>query len=207
MARIVSTGVWWPPVDVHSSFCVCDPNVCPTAAAARARRGSERQAAAAAAAAEKGKRNLSAAHRGEGSEPVSVLRWEAPSGEVSLGDGLETAGTHVCGWDYETPGACSCFEGREMTEEDLLCFENLYGMEDGGGLSTDDDGGYLRVEEEDFELDYPESPGADCKSCEWHRRRGMQVLCSLCYMRLSEWIGGEYVRGERVYRGKWGSRK
>uniref|UniRef100_A0AAU6S526 E1A protein n=1 Tax=Pipistrellus pipistrellus adenovirus TaxID=3140007 RepID=A0AAU6S526_9ADEN len=38
----------------------------------------------------------------------------------------------------------------------------------------------------EFELDHPEVPGVNCKSCEFHRRKAKEdgtIHCSLCYMR------------------------
>lgn len=47
----------------------------------------------------------------------------------------------------------------------------------------------------DYELDYPEIPGVNCKSCDYHRRRAEEgkIRCSLCYMReSSHMIYSEY---------------
>lgn len=42
----------------------------------------------------------------------------------------------------------------------------------------------------DYELDCPEVPGVDCKSCEFHKKKAAagDIKCSLCYMRLTSFF-------------------
>ncbi|WEG77449.3 E1A protein [Human adenovirus 31] len=77
---------------------------------------------------------------------------------------------------------------------DLLCYEAAFPCSDSEG--EQDENGMAHVsaaaaaaaanrEREEFQLDHPELPGHDCKSCEYHRNStgNTDLMCSLCYLR------------------------
>lgn len=82
-----------------------------------------------------------------------------------------------------------CYE-----DMDLLCYEAAFPCSDSEG--EQDENGMAHVsaaaaaaaanrEREEFQLDHPELPGHDCKSCEYHRNStgNTDLMCSLCYLR------------------------
>lgn len=75
---------------------------------------------------------------------------------------------------------------------DLLCYETGFPLSDSEdeqdvrGMALVTASAMVAVaHHEEFELDHPELPGHDCKSCEYHRNStgNTDLMCSLCYLR------------------------
>lgn len=78
---------------------------------------------------------------------------------------------------------CDFLEPDLPEELDLHCYEEMPDLESLTDLSSDE------VEPAShfsaLELDYPETPGLNCASCDFHRQKlqNEEASCSLCYMR------------------------
>lgn len=121
-----------------------------------------------------------------------ILAAENPPPEVPVVD-LTTSPTPA--------GEMPTLSPQDM---DLQCYEPMLPIEEdneeGSGVVFPQD--YTRImvkqaidllnetegdEEEEFQLDAPENPGHDCKSCRYHRGKTGDpgAMCSLCYLRLN----------------------
>ncbi|WOZ23430.1 control protein E1A [Human adenovirus 12] len=87
-----------------------------------------------------------------------------------------------------------CMPQLHPEDMDLLCYEVGFPCSD--SEDEQDENGMAHVsasaaaaaadrEREEFQLDHPELPGHNCKSCEHHRNStgNTDLMCSLCYLR------------------------
>lgn len=83
----------------------------------------------------------------------------------------------------------------ESVEDFLRCDEDIVDLESLTELPTEE----LETPSTHFSetpLDYPELPGVNCSSCEFHRQRlnNDEVCCSLCHMRKTAYaVFGKYA--------------